>query len=192
MKKYVFLFAAGIALAALKPAGTEPAEWKLNRAGSSLSFSLSRVVLSKINGSVGSFSANLRSEKEDFSDAQIEFSADVNSMTTGVKKRDVEMKSPGYFNAEKFPKIIFKSTSFEKVKENLYRLAGNLTMHGITKPFSMAATKTSGSSKDKTVRFKISGKLKRLDFGIGTSLSSNLVSNEVLISGTAVFDKVEK
>jgi polyisoprenoid-binding protein YceI len=87
-----------------------------------------------------------------------------------MRQRDEHLKSPEFFDAATYPKITFESTSFTKTdEEDEYKLAGNLTIKGITKPvtldveFGGAAADFYGNTK---AGFEISGKINRKDFGL--------------------------
>lgn len=168
-------------------------KWELIRSNSHIEFSAARVVLSPVKGKVTNFSAVLNSFSDnDFSGAEVEVKASVSSITTGVLKRDAELKSPNYFNAAKFPDIIFKSKSFKKAGSQLYEVAGDLTMHGITKPVKLKAhctLNTDSKNQTQTAVFKISTLIDRLDFAIGKGTSANLVSNEVQLNSVVEFRK---
>src|SRR3546814_9829080 len=64
-------------------------------------------------------------------------SIDVASIDTEIEKRDDHLRSPDFFEVGKFPKITFKSTGIKKAGKNRYRVSGDLTMHGVTKPVTM-------------------------------------------------------
>ena len=120
-------------------------------------------------------------------------SAEAGSIYTDNDMRDNDLKSASYFDAEKFPSVTFKSTSFKKAKAaNNYTVKGNLTMHGITKQVTLVAIARLGvnpMSKKNIAGFKISGKVNRLDFGIGSGTPSAIISNEVIIDANAEFIK---
>jgi polyisoprenoid-binding protein YceI len=64
----------------------------------------------------------------------------VNSITTGVEERDTHLKSSDFFDVAKYPVITFASTGFSKSSATSYSVTGNLTMHGVTKPVTLAVT----------------------------------------------------
>ncbi|MFX9054062.1 YceI family protein, partial [Acinetobacter baumannii] len=91
-----------------------------------------------VTGTFKTFDATLESSKEDFSDAKITFSADVNSISTNNEQRDAHLKSDDFFSAEKFPTIAFTSTSFQKLTDGEYKLTGDLTIRDVTKSVELA------------------------------------------------------
>lgn len=167
--------------------------WSLDKAHSKLGFGVTHLMISTVEGSFKSFDAKITSSKEDFSDAVIELTADVNSINTDNDQRDGHLKGADFFDAEKFPTITFKSTSFKKKGKNTYTLVGNLTMHGVTKSVTLEATFTGTAVHPYTKKtigaFKVTGTIKRSDFGVGTGTPSAVVSDEVTITANTEFAK---
>jgi polyisoprenoid-binding protein YceI len=126
-------------------------------------------VISTVSGNFTTFEGSMESSQPDFSDASIHFEADVNSVSTNSDQRDNHLKSDDFFNAEKFPKIIFKSTSVEKKDDNEYVLHGDITIRDVTKNISLKV-EHGGSIIDpwgqKREGFEVSGKINRKEFGL--------------------------
>jgi polyisoprenoid-binding protein YceI len=143
--------------------------WGMDRSHSSVKFSISHMVVSEVQGSFRKFTGTLTSEKDDFTDAKIDFTIDVNSIDTDEPQRDGHLKSADFFDVAANPSINFKSKSFTKVGANKYKLTGDLTMHGVTKPYSFDVT-NGGTIKDpygnKRTGFKVVGNINRYDFGL--------------------------
>ena len=95
--------------------------WTADKNHTQLHFSAMHFGIAHIEGVFHKFEVSMKCEKEDFSDAQIEMTADVKSLDTQVEMRDNDLKSPHWFDAEKFPTLVFKSTSFTKIKNNKYK-----------------------------------------------------------------------
>ena len=162
------------------------ATYKIDAAHSEITFKVKHLVISTVSGSFSKFDATMESSKEDFSDASISFEADVNSITTNNEQRDEHLKSSDFFHAEQFPKITFKSTSFEKEGNNNYIMKGDLTIFGITKPVGLNVEHGGnvvdpwGQNKE---GFEIEGKIKRSDFGLKwnalTEAGGAVVSDDV-------------
>ena len=114
------------------------------------------------------------------------------SINTDNEQRDTHLKSPDFFDAAKFATLTFKSKSFKKVKDNTYKVTGDLTMHGVTKTVELDAVARIGTnpmSKKTVAGFKIAGTLKRSDFGIGASMPASMLSEEIAIIANAEFAK---
>ena len=148
------------------------AKWVIDSVHSEVGFKVKHLVISNASGKFTVFEGTIESAKEDFSDAKIAFSADIDSIHTGQEQRDAHLKSADFFDAEKFPKLSFISTSLTQVSGSDYKLKGDFTMHGVTKPIELAVD-FGGIQKDlygQTVAgFEISGKVKRSDFGLSWS-----------------------
>jgi polyisoprenoid-binding protein YceI len=145
-------------------------KWVLDPMHSEVQFKVKHLVISTVSGFFKSFEGSLETENEDFTDAKIDFSLDIDSIDTNQSQRDEHLKSPEFFDAATYPKITFTSTSFTKTdEEDEYELAGDLTIKGITKPvtldveFGGSATDFYGNTK---AGFEITGKINRKDFGL--------------------------
>ncbi|GAB3927318.1 YceI family protein [Mucilaginibacter myungsuensis] len=136
---------------------------------SEVQFKVKHLVISTVTGFFKSFEGSFETESEDFSDAKIQFSLDVDSIDTNQEARDGHLKSAEFFDAEQFPKISFVSTSFTKTGEDTYALAGDLTIKDVTKPVTLAvehggvAGDFYGNTK---AGFEITGKVNRKEFGL--------------------------
>ena len=133
MKKVNLILAAVVISAASADAQT----WSIDKAHSKLGFGVTHLMVSDVEGSFKSVEAKITSSKDDFSDAVIELTADVNSINTDNEQRDTHLKSPDFFDAAKFGSLNFKSSSFKKVEGKKYKATGELTMHGVTKTVTL-------------------------------------------------------
>lgn len=164
------------------------AKWIVDTMHSEVQFKVKHLVISTVTGTFNKFSAEMEAEKEDFIDAKISFSADIDSVDTNNAQRDAHLKSDDFFNAEKFPQMTFKSSSLEKSKGNNYILKGDLTIRDITKPVVLdvelggVATDPYGQTK---AGFEAVGKINRKEFGLMwsavTEAGGVVVSDEVKI-----------
>ena len=114
--------------------------WTLDKAHSSVGFSIKHMVISEVTGNFKDFDITFKSTKSDFTDASVDATIKVASINTDNEKRDGHLKTDDFFNAEKFPLITFKSTSFEKIGENKYKITGDLTIRDVTKKVTFDAT----------------------------------------------------
>jgi polyisoprenoid-binding protein YceI len=166
MKKLLVLFAAA---AVNTGAIAQSTKWNLDKSHSTVGFSVDHMVISETKGDFKQFTVEATADKTDFSDLKVSIDIPISSINTDDEGRDGHLKGADFFDAEKYPTIKFTSTSFKKIKGNMYQLKGNITMHGVTKPITMAV-RYGGTIKDpygKTrAGFVISGELDRYDFGL--------------------------
>ncbi len=130
MRRSSFLFSLIVFAAST---GLAQSSWVMDAAHSSATFKISHMVISSVVGSFKEFSITLNSAKDDFSDASVEGVIKVGSISTDNTMRDNHLKSDDFFNAEKYPEIRFKSTSFTKTGDNKYAITGDLTIRDVTK-----------------------------------------------------------
>ena len=145
-------------------------KWALDPSHCKIGFSTTHFGISETEGFFRKFDGAISTEKEDFSDADVELSIDVNSIDTQDETRDGHLKSADFFNAGQFSNIHFKSTGMEVVKTNQYKMHGDLTMVGITKPVALNVDFGGIVEKDPfgntKAGFLITGKINRKDWGI--------------------------
>ncbi len=190
MKKTI-LFSA-LAAVLLSFTLLEQSTWNLDKAHAKLRFTVTHLMVSDVDGWFKSFDAKVIASKEDFSDASVEMTAEVNSINTDNEQRDTHLKSADFFDAIKYPTLMFKSKTFKKVGDNNYKVTGDLTMHGITKTIELNAVGVTGThpmTKKTIGGFKVTGTIKRSDFGIGASMPAMMLSEEVQITANAEFEK---
>lgn len=164
-------------------------KWNLDPAHSEIGFKVKHMMITNVSGSFESVTASAETEGVDFSTAKINFSADVNSITTGSVDRDNHLKSADFFDAEKYPKVTFVSSQIEKKDEENLVLHGRMTIKDVTKPVQFNV-ELGGIGKDpwgnEKAGFTISGKINRADFGLtwNAALETGgvLVSEEVKLS----------
>lgn len=143
MKKVVFLFALALSQVAM----FGQVKWNIDNAHSLVGFTVTHLVISEVDGSFKTYSGSISAPTADFNGATIDFSVDVNSVNTENDMRDNHLKGPDFFDAAKYPKMTFKSTSFKKLAGNKYELVGNLTIKSVTKSVKFDVT-YGGTVKD--------------------------------------------
>lgn len=168
-------------------------KWSADPMHSKLTFSITHMGISDVQGLFNKFSSTATASKADFSDAVFELSAEVASINTQVEMRDNHLRSADFFEVEKYPAMTFKSTSISKLSKDKYKLSGMLTLHGITKPVTMdlwyRGTNTTQQPEKSTSGFQLTGVLKRADFNIGPKFPAPILSDEVQIRADGEFIK---
>src|SRR5262245_28033604 len=121
------------------PAVPKISKWELDPENSSAEF-VCRHVLSKVRGLFPQPSGTVMLDETTPANSKINAAIDVSMITTGVEERDTHLKSPDFFDVAKYPAIIFVSTSVSRSSATSYSVTGDLTMHGVTKPVTLAVT----------------------------------------------------
>lgn len=191
MKKIVLVSIVAIAAISFAFRTTNQTTWTLDKSHGKLGFTVTHLLVSDVEGWFKDFDAKITSSKDDFSDATVEMTANVSSINTESEQRDTHLKNADFFDVAKFPTLTFKSKSFKK-EGIYYKIVGDLTMHGLTKSVNLLAICKTGSnpmSKKTIAGFKVTGNIKRSDFGIGASMPTSVVSDEVAIIANAEFVK---
>ncbi len=153
---------------ALVASSAHAKDFKVDQAHSSVGFQV-RHLVSKVDGNFRDFAGKFSYDGEHAAAFHLEASAKVDSIDTNNKKRDDHLKSPDFFDSKKFPAIEFKSTKIEKADNTHFKVTGDFTMHGVTKPVVFEVEHL-GEAKDPmgTVRTGVSAAttVNRKDFGI--------------------------
>lgn len=189
MKKIFFVFSS-----LLISASSFAQIWTVDKAHAKVGFTTTHLMLTEVDGNFKNFDAKITAAKPDLSDAVFEVTADVNSINTDNERRDGDLKSDKFFDVAKYPNLTFKSTSFKKVEGKKYKLAGDLTMHGVTKPVVLdvimngPVTMENPRGKQEKVGFNATGMIKRSDFGVGT-IPVAVVADEVELKVKGEFAK---
>jgi polyisoprenoid-binding protein YceI len=176
------------ALAESAPAAAPAAalsEWALDATHSRIGFSVPHLVISEVEGDIKKWKGKVLLDEKNLQNSQVEFTAESASIDTNNPDRDKHLRSPEFFDTEKFPEIKFKSTKITKAGKG-YKLQGDLTMHGVTKPVTLDAVVSEAVTNPwgKQVRsVKITGQVKRQDWGLNWSKTMDkggaVVGNEV-------------
>jgi polyisoprenoid-binding protein YceI len=160
--------------------------WKLDKAHSGITFSIRHLVISEVTGKFKDFDIAFATTKDDFTDASVDATLKVASINTDNERRDTHLKSDDFFNAEKFPEIKFKSTAFEKVGENKYKIKGDLTIRDVTKEVTFDAVyngSIKGMGGSTVTAWKATLALNRFDYGLKwnrTIESGGLVAGDIV------------
>jgi len=160
--------------------------WNIDGAHSEIGFKVRHMMITNVNGIFNTYTATMSADATDFSDAEISFEADIDSVSTRNEQRDGHLKSPEFFDVEKFPKLTFKSSSFTKTGDGQFAMKGMFNMHGVEKEISLNVEFT-GTVVDPwgqvKAGFEITGALNRSEFGLtwnATSEDGSIVLDEVI------------
>jgi len=178
----LLLFAAGSAFA--------QTTWTVDKAHSKIGFSVPHMAVSEVEGNFKDFDATVVSSAADFNGADVTFTAKTASIDTDNERRDGHLKSPDFFDAEKHPELSFKGKLVKAGGK--YKLKGDLTMHGVTKPaeFEVTYGGTINTGKGEKAGFKLVGKLNRQEYGL--TWSNKVPTGELVVGDTVdIIGKIE-
>ncbi|MES2800835.1 MAG: YceI family protein [Bacteroidota bacterium] len=165
-------------------------KWTIDNSHSEIGFKVRHMMISNVSGNFGTFAGTAESTD---APSAFEFSAAIDSISTGVADRDAHLKSDDFFNQAAFPNLTFKSTAVE-VDGDEVKITGDLTIREVTKSITLAAEKSAvvvdpyGQTK---FGLSFNGKIKRSDFNLRwsavTEAGSIVVSDDVKLLGELQF-----
>jgi len=151
------------------------AAWEGTQEESSIKFTIRNMGLT-VEGQFDSFTTTVDYNKDQPANSSFSATIQVNSINTGINKRDDHLRQEEYFHVEKYPTITFRSTSVSASNGDNMTVTGDLTIKGKTLPVELTVTITEAGGK---TQFSISGELDRRDFGVGGS--SWVMSDDVYL-----------
>jgi polyisoprenoid-binding protein YceI len=158
--------------------------WNIDASHSQVTFSIKHMMISTVRGSFDVLSGQLEIDEAHPENSWVEAQVDAASINTHDEKRDGHLKSPDFFDVEKYPNITFKSTKVEATGDHEYRVTGNMTMHGVTKVETFTAEYSGIVPKDlfgmQRAGFNIKGAINRKDYGLNWNVA--LETGGVLVS----------
>lgn len=193
MKKTVFALA--LTLSSLAFASS----WDIDTYHAGAGFTVKHMMISNVSGRLGPVTGTVELDDADVTKSAISATIDVKGIDTQNQKRDDHLRSPDFFDVEKFPTVTFKSTKVEKAGDSKLKVTGDLTMHGVTKSVVLDA-ELSGEAVDPFYKITkravtATGSVNREDFGLvwNKPMANNgvLVSKEVKITIDAELNKKE-
>jgi polyisoprenoid-binding protein YceI len=162
-------------------------KWDFDTIHSHVGFTVRHLVVSKVRGSFNKWSGSLQFDGKNPLTASVEVKIDPASIDTNEAQRDAHLRSADFFDVEKFPEWTFKSTGVTKGSDETFKLAGNLTLHGVTKPVVLDV-EFGGVMRDPygndRAGFTAKVTIDRKDFGV-------LWNQALDVGGVALGEKVE-
>ncbi len=144
--------------------------YQIDPAHSNLQFSVRHMMMSNVRGAFTGVSGTVTYDPANPAGGSIEAKIDVSTISTHDEKRDAHLKSPDFFDAEKYPQMTFRSTKVEKKAANEFTVTGDLTLHGVTKPVVLQVEEVSDETPDPwgntRIGASVKGKIKRSEFGL--------------------------
>ena len=182
--------AFGQAAADIAPAHVQEGAYTVEPSHTRVLFAVSHMGFTTWYGEFTNVSGALTLSPKAVGDSTLEIRIPAKTVSTSNAKLDGELKSPQWLDAEKYPEIVFKSKAVERTGEASAKVAGDLTLHGVTKPVTLDVTfngaGTNPLDKKYTVGFEVSGAIKRSDFGVNAYIP--LIGDDVKIIISAGFE----
>ncbi|MGC2658119.1 MAG: YceI family protein [Bryobacteraceae bacterium] len=144
--------------------------YTIDPAHSSANFSVRHLMISNVRGSFSNVTGTVVYDSENPANSSIQAEIDADTLNTGDAQRDMHVKSQDFLHVEQHPKFQFQSTKVEPAGSGEFKVIGNLTVHGVTKPVVLTVDGPSPESKDPWGNTRIGAsattKIKRTDFGL--------------------------
>jgi polyisoprenoid-binding protein YceI len=183
MSRLVFILVTALAMAATATAQT--ATWQIDPNHSAAQFSVRHLGVSTVRGAFTKVSGSAQHDPADPSKDSLEATIDANSIDTRVEMRDNDLRSPRFFDVQKYPTITFRSKQAKVAGPGKLQITGDLTIHGVTKQVVLDVDGPSAPIKDpmgegQRLGASATTKINRQDFGI-TSLPG-AIGDEITIT----------
>ena len=143
--------------------------WNIDATHSGINFSIRHMVVSKVRGRFARYTGTVDLDETDLTRSVVEATIDASSIETGTPQRDAHLRSPDFFDVEKYPELRFRSRRIEQLGTARYRLVGDLTIRDVTREVSLDV-EYGGRAKDpwgnERIGFIATTSLDRKDFGL--------------------------
>ena len=171
--------------------------WSIDPVHSTAQFKVRHMMISNVKGEFTSLKGSLQLDEENVANSRVEAEIDAASVDTSEAQRDAHLKSADFFDVEKFPTLAFRSTKISKRADGELAVAGELTIHGVTRTVAFVVEGPSAPTKDPwgNTRIGLSAttRINRKDFGLtwNAALETGgiLVGDEVTITLDVQFVK---
>lgn len=168
MGRCVFTFVLGLAFAAT--AAAQSGNWQIDPNHTSAQFAVRHMGVSTVRGAFTKVSGTARFDPADPSKTLLDATIDASSVDTRVQMRDNDLRSPNFLDVQKYPTITFKSKQVKSAAAGKLQIAGDLSIHGVTKEVLLDVDGPTAEIKDPMGNRRIGAsattKIIRKDFGV--------------------------
>ncbi len=186
MNRRLFLALAASTLLSACAASAQTSAWTIDKNHSEANFQIRHMGVSNVRGAITGVSGTINWDDKNPAHSSVTATLDTNTVTTSNDGRDKHLKSEDFFNVAKFPTITFKSTSVAVVGNGKLKVAGDLTLAGVTKPIVLDVDGPIGPQKSAQGKlvfgFSATTVIKRSDFSFGSKYSSPVLGDEVTLT----------
>jgi polyisoprenoid-binding protein YceI len=173
------------------PTTIQPGTYAVEPYHTEVSFSVLHFGFSYYSGVFSNASGDLTLDPKTLEATKLDIRVPIDSVITTSPKLDGELRGDSWLDAQKYPSMSFQSTKIERTGPNTANVAGDLTLHGVTRPIVLKATLVGAGidplDKAYTVGFQVTGELSRSDFGVKAFVP--LIGDEVHLNIAAAFKK---
>jgi polyisoprenoid-binding protein YceI len=163
--------------------------WRLDPAHTAVEFAVRHLMIATVRGRFTQFRGEARLDPADPTGAELRVTIDAASITTGNADRDAHLRSPDFFDVERFPTLTFQSRRVERVRDGRFRLVGDLTIRDVTREVALEV-RPEGQGRDpwgtERLGYRAETQINRPDFGLtwnqALEAGGVLVSDEVRIT----------
>ena len=145
--------------------------WEIDSTRSRVSFAIRVMLVTTTRGSFNTLRGQLHIDEQTPANSWVEAEVDAASINTHNRLRDTHLRSKAFFAVKKYPTIAFRSTRVEHIGGNAYKVTGNLTLLGTTRPITFEVS-YSGQSAGLNAHASLTARatMNRHDFGLGQSM----------------------
>jgi polyisoprenoid-binding protein YceI len=146
----------------------KPGDWQLDPVHTSVTFRARQLMVTKVRGTFTGVSGAIH-VSEDPAESSLEVEIDPASVETGNERRDAHVRSPAFFDVERYPEITFQSTKIEGSSPARFLVHGDLTVHGVTRPVTLDVEYhgwARGERGGRRASFSATAEVHREDFGV--------------------------
>ncbi len=174
----VLLFTGSSALA-------QSSTWTIDTNQTQINFQIRRVPVSNVRGLFSRITGTVNWDEKNTSKSSVQVTIPTSSISTGNERRDADLKSPEFFDVEKYPTMTFKSTSVTGTPGKL-QVTGDLTLAGVTKSVTLTVDGPTPPSKDMgaklVIGFAATGIIKRSDFNFAPKFPTVILGDEIIFT----------
>jgi polyisoprenoid-binding protein YceI len=179
MKHFCAILIAFLLIASGAHASDGAEKFSLNKEHTTVGFSVRYLLLARVSGQFNDFKGAFVIDPAHPDNNRADIIIQTASVNTGIKTRDANIRGAGLFNADLYPTMVFHSNAIEMRDSNTGQIKGDLTLLGITKPVKLDLVKTQGANPNLSNGYKVTGKIKRSDFGMNAYIQP--ISNTVTL-----------
>jgi polyisoprenoid-binding protein YceI len=176
MKMLIRFSSLTLILAAISSVALANETYKFDQSHSTIGFTVHQY-LGTTHGKFTKFGGKIDIDRDHPENSSVTARIDVRSIDTGIQKRDDHLRSPEFFNAEKYPEITFKSRSVKRTGPQSGDILGDLTMHGVTRRITLHVELLTSPNDSKMTRWAVTTEpIKRRDFNLMFSQGAEAIS----------------